>query len=160
MGSGILPLNLLVIALGLVVLFSPSNVPRIMLGLPFLLFFPGYVLVLALFSRGEGLSGLEWVGLSFGLSIAIVPLIGFILNYTSCGITLESVLYSIAGFIVVVSAIAGIRQARLEEEDRLSIGFRLGLPGGGGEKALTALLAVAVLAALGSLACVITVPKT
>lgn len=160
LGSGILPLNLLVIALVLVVLFSPSNVPRVILGIPFLLFFPGYTLVLALFPRREGLSGLERVALSFALSIAIVPLIGFILNYTQWGIALEPVLYSIAGFIVVVSAIAWFRQSGLPEQDRLRIGFGLALPGSGGEKALSVLLALTIVAALGSLVYVIAVPKT
>lgn len=160
LGSGILPLNLLVIALVLVVLFSPSNVPRVILGLPFLLFFPGYTLLLALFPRREGLSGPGRVVLSFALSIAIVPLIGFILNYTQWGIALEPVLYSIAGFIVVVSAIAWFRQSRLPEQDRLSFGFGLALPGGGREKALSVLLALTIVAALGSLVYVIAVPKT
>lgn len=147
-------------ALVLVVLFSPSNVPRVILGVPFLLFFPGYTLVLALFPRRVGLSGLERVALSFALSIAIVPLIGFILNYTQWGIALEPVLYSIAGFIVVVSVIAWFRQSRLEEEDRLDFSFGLALPGGGGEKALSVLLALTIVAALGSLIYVVAVPKT
>jgi uncharacterized membrane protein len=45
------------------------------------LFFPGYTLISALFPRKDSLSGVERLALSFGLSIAVVPLIGLILNY-------------------------------------------------------------------------------
>ncbi|MCK4222104.1 MAG: DUF1616 domain-containing protein, partial [Dehalococcoidia bacterium] len=55
---------------------------RIVLGLPFLLFSPGYALIAALFPKKGSLDGIERIALSFGLSIAVVPLIGLILNYT------------------------------------------------------------------------------
>ncbi len=79
---------------------------RVALGLPFILFFPGYVLIAALFSRKDDLSGIERVALSFGLSIAVVPLIGLGLNYTPWGIRLAPVLVSLIIFIVAVSGIA------------------------------------------------------
>ena len=78
----LLPLNLLVVGLIAAVIFSPSNVPRIILGLPFLLFFPGYTLVVALFPKKEGISALERIALSFGMSIPVVALIGLAFNYT------------------------------------------------------------------------------
>ena len=76
----LIPLNLLVIVLVAVIILFPSNVLRIILGLPFLLFFPGYTLIAALFIKREGMGSIERVALSFGLSIAVVPLIGLILN--------------------------------------------------------------------------------
>jgi len=88
-GNGLLPLNLLVLGLVVAILFFPSNVLRIVLGLPFVLFFPGYTLMSALFPKREGMSGIERVALSLGVSIAIVPIIGLILNYTIWGIGLE-----------------------------------------------------------------------
>lgn len=81
----LIPLNLLVIVLVAIIILFPSNVLRIILGLPFLLFFPGYTLVAALFTRKEGMGSIERVVLSFGLSIAVVPLVGLILNYTALG---------------------------------------------------------------------------
>jgi len=65
-GSGLLLVNLLVILLIAAILFSPADWLRIILGLPFLLFFPGYTLVLALFPRKEGLGGIERLALSLG----------------------------------------------------------------------------------------------
>ena len=88
MGSGLVLLNLLVIALivAIIPITFTSGVARIVLGLPFVLFFPGYVLNLALFPRKEGMGGIERAALSFGLSIAAIPLIGLTLNYTPWGI--------------------------------------------------------------------------
>lgn len=161
-GNGLLPLNLLVILLVVVIIFTPSVVLRIVLGLPFVLFFPGYVLMAVLFPKREGLGGIERVALSFGISIAVVPLIGLILNYTWWGITLESTLYSIASFIFVVSIIAWVRRRRLPEEERFNIEFQLRLPGWGGgawDKVLSVVLVVAILGALGTLGYVIAKPK-
>ena len=65
---------------------------RVVLGVLFLLFFSGYTLISALFPRRNDLSGIERLALSFGLNIAVVPLIGFILNYTLWGIKLYPIL--------------------------------------------------------------------
>jgi len=67
------------------ILIFPSTILRIVLGLPFLLFFPGYTLLMSLFPRAEQLQGIERTALSFGLSIAIVPLAGFLMNLTPLG---------------------------------------------------------------------------
>ena len=81
-----------------VVVFTTGPL-RIGLGLPFVIFFPGYTLLSALFPKRDDLSGIERVALSFGLSIAVVPLIGLILNYTPWGIKLYPILTSITLFI-------------------------------------------------------------
>ena len=77
----------------------------------------------ALFAKKEGMSGIERVALSFGLSIAVVPLIGLILNYTPWGIRLEPILYSVASFILITSIIAWLRQRSLTEKERYDIEF-------------------------------------
>ena len=48
-----LPLNLLVIVLVAIIILFPSNIPRVILGLPFLLFFPGCMLVTAPSTKGK-----------------------------------------------------------------------------------------------------------
>jgi uncharacterized membrane protein len=97
------------IALLAAILLTPNNPARIVLGLPFVLFFPGYVLIAALYPRRSDLDGVERVALSLGLSLAVVPLIGLVLNYTPWGIRLTPILVSLALFIAVCSA-AAVRQ--------------------------------------------------
>jgi len=75
-GNGLLLLNLLSWLLIVAIIFLPSDVVRIILGTPFVFFFPGYALVAALFPKKEGVGGIERVALSFGLSIYI-----YYLNY-------------------------------------------------------------------------------
>ena len=55
---------------------------RTILGLFLILFIPGYSLIAALFPKKDDLDGIERAALSFGLSIAVTPLIGLALNYT------------------------------------------------------------------------------
>ena len=158
----LIPLNLLVIVLVVIIVFFPSNTLRVILGLPFLLFFPGYTLIAALFTKKEGRSGIERVALSFGLSIAVVPLIGLILNYSPWGIRTEPILYSVALFIFITSIIAWLRRRRLPESERFGIEFQMRLPGWGGgswDKVLSILLALAILGALGTLGYAIASPK-
>jgi uncharacterized membrane protein len=97
------------IALLVAILLAPNNPARIVLGLPFVLFFPGYVLIAALYPRRSDLDGVERVALSLGLSLAVVPLIGLVLNYTPWGIRLTPILVSLALFITVCS-VAAVRQ--------------------------------------------------
>lgn len=158
----LLPLGLLVIVLITTVSFFPSNILRIILGLPFVLFFPGYTLIAAIFPRKEGLSGIERVALSFGMSIAVVPIIGLILNYTPWGIKLESILWAIASFIFIMIAIAGLRRRRLQQQERFGIEFHLALPSRGmgiQDKLLSTILVLTVLGALGMIGYIIATPK-
>jgi len=53
---------------------------RIILGLPLVLFLPGYSLITALFPGKDDLDGIARIALSFGLSIAITPLLGLALK--------------------------------------------------------------------------------
>jgi len=161
-GNGLIPLNLLVLLLIAVIILLPSTSFRIVLGLPFLLFLPGYALTAALYPKKEGIDAIERVALSFGLSIALVPLIGLILNYTAWGITVESVLYSVVSFIFITSTIAMLRQARLPGQERFCIEFWLKLPGWGEgalNKSLSIILLVSMLGTLGALGYVIATPK-
>jgi len=136
---------------------------RITLGLLFVFFFPGYTLLSALFPRRDDLGRTERVALSFGLSIAVIPLTGLILNYTPWGITLYTVLISVTLFIFITSGLAWNRQRKLPDSDRLSVTVRINLSRWSTmpwlDKALSITLAVAIMAALGCLGFVITTPK-
>jgi len=145
-----------------VVVFTTGPL-RIGLGLPFVIFFPGYTLLSALFPKRDDLSGIERVALSFGLSIAVVPLIGLILNYTPWGIKLYPILTSITLFIIVTSAVGWYRQRKLPAADRFSITFKASLPNWVGmtklDKALSISLVVVIVAAVGCLGYVVATPK-
>jgi uncharacterized membrane protein/LysM repeat protein len=109
-----------------VVLLVPSLGPiRIVLGLPFVLFLPGYVLVAALYPRKDDLDSIERAALSFGLSIAIVPLIGLALNYSPWGIQLNPILAFISLFIVMSAGAAVYRRRTLLAEEAFAISVPL-----------------------------------
>ena len=156
-------IDLLDLALILAITFLPSGIIRIILGLPFLLFFPGYILITALFPKKTGLDGVERVALSFGISIAIVLVIGFALNYTPWGISLERVLYSLSLFIFITSTVAWLRRRRLPASERFLIEFEpggLGWNGSALDKALSVILAISILGTLGVLGYVVAFPKS
>ena len=109
------------------VLVPPLNETpvRIILGLLLVLFLPGYSLIAALFPAKDDLDGIERIALSFGLSIAVVPLLGLALNYTPFGIRLVPVLVVLSVFTVSLAVIAGVRRQGLPEgyEFALEIGW-------------------------------------
>lgn len=116
-------LTCIVLALLLVALvyFLPGSLARQVLGLVFVLFLPGYAATAALFPENDQIDGIERVALSFGLSIAIVPLIGLALNFTPWGIRLDPILASVSAFIVGVSLVGWYRRARLPLDERFAI---------------------------------------
>ena len=78
------------------------NPARYVLGTIYILFLPGYSLVEALYPREGDLTPLERVALSIGLSLAVTPLIGLVLNYTPWGIRLPSIIASTAIFMLTM----------------------------------------------------------
>ena len=96
---------------------------RIILGLPLVLFLPGYALIAALFIRKDDLDGIERIALSFGLSIAITPLLGLGLNYTPFGIRLTPILIVLSVFTISLAIGAYVRRSRIPEEDRFVVDF-------------------------------------
>lgn len=157
----LLPLNLLVVLLIVAIIFFPSNILRLILGIPFVFFLPGYTLMAALYPKKEGIGRMERLLLSLVMSFVIVSLIGLIVNYTPLGIRLEPMLHSIASFIFVTSAIAWFRRRRLSWEERFGTEFYLILPSwraGIADKALSIILALAILGALGVIGYVVATP--
>lgn len=136
---------------------------RAALALPFILFFPGYTLTTALLPGKQDMGGIERVVLSFGLSIAVVPLLGLILNYTPWGISLYPVLITVLLFTTLMSLISLSRRRRLPDEDRYTLSWRFKIPGwseiSGTARALLVTLAVIIVIGLGSLCHTAAVPK-
>jgi uncharacterized membrane protein len=96
---------------------------RIILGLPLVLFLPGYALITTLFPREDDLDGIERIALSFGLSIAITPLLGLALNYTPFGIRLSPILIVLSVFTISLAIGAYVRRSKIPEEDKFVVDF-------------------------------------
>jgi len=98
----------------------PSEFPfvalRWVLGSVFVLFIPGYVTVKALFPRGRELDAIERFALSVGLSLALVPLVGLLLNYTPWGIRLTPIVISLIILTAGLAVVALARQHRISVE--------------------------------------------
>jgi uncharacterized membrane protein len=124
----LIALNLFSYVLLLCVLFLPDNPLRIIPGIPFVLFLPGYSLIAALYPRKTGIDGTERILWSIGLSIAIVPLIGLSLNLIPAGIDLIPVAISMTSFVFIMSVVAWLRRRSLEEYERFSVAFTLSSP--------------------------------
>lgn len=167
----------LVIVMGLVLLtdifvLTPGineTLIRNVLGLPLVLFLPGYSLIAALFPAKSDLDGIERVALSFGLSIAVVPLIGLGLNYTPWGIRIHPILISLSTFTFIMCGLAYLRRAKLPESEAFDISFRatalslkneiIGSSESKLDKALTVFLIFSILLSVVTLAYVVLSPK-
>jgi uncharacterized membrane protein len=142
---------------------------RIILSLPGILFLPGYCLIAALFPKDRDIDLIERIALSFGLSIAVVPLIGLGLNFTPWGIRLDPILASLTVFTLVMILAAHYRRALLPPGERFRVPFsemaktlRDAIsPEGAGraDRLLSFVLVVAILLAVLSTVYVIVVPK-
>jgi len=159
----LLYINILFALLFLVIALVPSNIVRLVLGLPAVLFFPGYTLVAALFPRKSGVSGAERAILGVGLSIAVIPLIGLALNYMPWGLRLYPIMISLALFIMAASVVAFIRRQELPPDERFKVSVNLtslkwlGIKQA--DKALNIVLALAMFSALAVLIYAAVTPK-
>jgi hypothetical protein len=71
----------------------------------------GLRLIATRLSRKDNLDGIERVALSFGLSIAITPLLGLGLNYTPFGIRLTPILIVLPVFTIALAIGAWVRRS-------------------------------------------------
>ena len=149
--------------------FINETVIRSAFGLALVLFLPGYVFIAALFPGKADIGNFERAALSFGLSIALVPLMGFALNYTPWGIRLVPITICLAAFTVACSLVANGRRLLLPPQERFSIDFGhlfsevkrgvLSTEGSRLDRALSIILILSIFASVGTLAYVIAVPK-
>jgi uncharacterized membrane protein len=160
--SGLILVIILSILFLLIIYLVPQSVVRIALGLPFLLYFPGYALISALFLDKQEMEPLERIALRIILSVTIAGLIGFALNYTPLGIRLEPVLLSITLFIILISSIALIRQALSTNGIKYYSELIIRVPGWQGStfnKTLSLVLIICIAGAFGVLGYTIAFPK-
>lgn len=146
-----------------------ESIVRNILGLPLVLFLPGYALIAALFPAKSDLDEIERIALSFGLSIAVVPLIGLGLNYTPWGIRLLPILLSLSVFTIAMCGVAYVRRSKLPDSEAFEIPFKeitlslkaaiLEKPESKMDRALTIILVLSILLSVVTLIYVIITPK-
>ena len=83
---------------------------RYTLGSIFVLYLPGYSLIEALYPKKDDLEAIERLALSIGLSLALVPLMGLLLNYTPWGIRLNPIYTSLTMLTLTLAALALVRK--------------------------------------------------
>jgi len=182
-----LPADLLVVVAFVLIADSVISVAgalpilQVLIGFPVLFFVPGYVVLAALFpgehrastaaetpSAADG--GLELstrLALSFGLSVALIPVFAVVLAFTPVGFGTASFLGLLTVTVVAGAVVGAVRRLRLPPERRFSVPVRRGAYGlvdyvTGPERpvgvALNALLVVSVLVAASGFAYAVFVP--
>ena len=90
---------------------------RYVLGAVYVLWLPGYTFMRALFPENPStknserkLDTVERIGLSLGMSLALVPIVGLLLNYTPWGIRLTPIVLSLLLLTIIFAITAVIRE--------------------------------------------------
>lgn len=168
-----LDLKLIIVYLLFTVIFLTvppldKTIIRTVLGIPLVLFIPGYVLIAALFPRKDDLDGIERIALSFGLSIAVVPLLGLGLNFTPWGIRFGPIIATLVLFTLSLLITAHFRRLELLPEERFEVPLKASLlslkeelrrPQNKIDKILTLVLILSIIASLFTLVYVVVTPK-
>jgi uncharacterized membrane protein len=142
-----IPLDLLAIvayvAVAGALLFRPGvyGTPlAVALGLPLLFFAPGYALVSALLPgatpddaagevsfarvRDHGVGGGERVALGFGVSVALLPVLGVAIALSPANIGPVAVLLAVSGLTVGCAVVGAIRRLRRPADSRFTVPVR------------------------------------
>lgn len=173
----------------LAVLLPAGNPLRVGIALAVLFVLPGYALTTAAFParrpwdepssgtrsplesakrgrRRAALTGVERAALSFGLSVALLPLFGLALQVAVGGFYLSTSVALLTGFVLLALAVGVIRRARTPEDVRyvplrgLWRDGRRSFRGAGGKKvALDVVLALTVIVSMSTLGYALVAPQ-
>jgi len=143
-----------------------SGLARIVLGIFFVLLFPGYTLMAVLFPRKTDLDSMTRLALSLGISLALVVIILLVLNFTPWGIRLYPILISLLLFTGSMAGIAWFRRRRFHPEERFAPAYGINLSKlsrywanqSKTDKILTGLLVLAVIGVIGTVGFVVARP--
>jgi len=99
----------------------PIVYARYILGSIFVLWMPGYTFIKALFpaklpiqTASTELDTIERIALSIGMSLALVPIVGLLLNYTPWGIRLTPITLSLLALTIAFATAAITREHQTE----------------------------------------------
>ncbi|KAB1189936.1 DUF1616 domain-containing protein [Haloferax sp. MBLA0076] len=134
---------MLLTAVAVAVLSLPTTsgtVPRLLFGIPLLVFLPGYALVSAVYTKsdvpptvtdGTQASASRWagrsidvytrLGLSVASSVAIVAMVAYVLNFTAFGISPVPTLVTVSALTIVFSLVALWRRRAVTPTERFSV---------------------------------------
>jgi hypothetical protein len=105
--------------LSVIVVFSLPGYIRYVVGSVFVLGLPGYSLVRALFPRKStesdkthNLDGLTTFSFTITLSIAVISVVGLVLNYTPLGVRLSTVVFILSSLSIFFATVALVRENR------------------------------------------------
>lgn len=91
---------------------------RIILGSIYVLFLPGFIITFIFFEYQKKKSEVDWlerIVLSFAFSIAVVPLVVFLLNLLGINITTLNVFLEILAIIIISSIILFIKHYKFKK---------------------------------------------
>ncbi|SIS01888.1 DUF1616 domain-containing protein [Natronorubrum thiooxidans] len=122
------------LAYGIVTSFPDGSELRLLVTVPLALFLPGYALISVLFpatergtqeatstpveTRPRGIDLPERLGLSFALSLTIVPIVAIALPFTEWGFNTVSTAAALALITVALAQIGVVRRLRTPKSDR------------------------------------------
>lgn len=93
---------------------------RMGLGIIFILFLPGFAFIEFLYpstihaaTNNERLNKIERAALSFGSSLALIPLVGMLLNFTPWGIRIVPITLTILILTITLATFAVVREYRM-----------------------------------------------
>lgn len=131
---------LAVVDLSIVVVGLESSPLRVALGAPLLLLLPGYVLVATLFPRSTvpetrqrasgssffpkqfwALNGPERAALSFGLSLAILPLFALVVAFSRWSFTVDAVVLGLSLFVFLGAVTSVLTRSAVSPEARFEV---------------------------------------
>lgn len=164
------PIDIILCLLGSLILLpiallNKEGPLRVILGILFILFIPGYIFVFALFptrKTDHGIDVIERITLSFCLSVAIVPLFGLALNFTPWGIRLDTILLSIFICTTGIGILAIYRWIKTPPEERfiITINITSSKSNISFDKVLNGILVIFIIIIVVLLVYAIIVPKT
>lgn len=84
---------------------------RVLLGSIYVLFLPGFALTFLLFKEKE-LNKIERLALSLGFSVAVVPLLTFLLSRLGLSLDAKNIFFEILAFLILVALGIAIKLKR------------------------------------------------
>lgn len=107
--------------MGITLNVFPNSLIRASLGIPFVMFIPGYSMTAAFFPGKYPISGVDRVALSFGLSVAVLPILGVLIEYSPWRLAFLPMLLSLYSLIIVSCLVAFLSRKRLPKSERLKL---------------------------------------